>query len=179
MGSTPCCFSTNPAVWCVCEAPLEPTSPFLSFLATFSGPYGHQSGTISLVPGVVYRATPPPAAHTAVPVGHLWNASKGWRGGEKSSCPDAVFQASLAVSVTATPGELPTPQFRAEIVANAQVCSNRGPQAIVMWENRLARCKLAFPITGPQIFTPSETNLPPVCKATGETCRLVRTFSGS
>ena len=122
---------------------------------------------------------PPPAAPTAVPVGHLWNASKGWRGGKKSSCPDAVFQASLAMSVTATPGELPTPQFRAEIVANAQVCSNRGPQAIVMRENRLARCKLAFPITGPRIFTPSETNLPPVCKATGETCRLVRTFSGS
>ena len=100
-------------------------------------------------------------------------------GGKKSSCPDAVFQASLAMSVTATPGELPTPQFPAEIVVKAQVCSNRGPQAIVMRENRLARCKLAFPITGPRIFTPSETNLPPVCKATGETCRLVRTFSGS
>ena len=83
MGSTPCCFSTNPAVWCVCEALLEPTSPFLSFLAAFSGPYGHQSGTMSLVPGVVYGTTPPPAAHTAVPVGHLWNASKGWMGGEK------------------------------------------------------------------------------------------------
>ena len=63
----------------MCEALLEPTSLSLSlaFLAEFSGPYGHQSGTISLVPGVVYRA-----AHTAVPVGHLWNASKGWRGGK-------------------------------------------------------------------------------------------------
>ena len=32
------------------------TSPFLSFWRHFSGPYGHQSGTMSLVPGVVYGA---------------------------------------------------------------------------------------------------------------------------
>ena len=69
---------------CVCEAPLEPnlflSQPVLSFLAAFSGPYGHQSGTMSLVPGVVYGAIPHPAAYTAVPFGHLWNTSTGWRG---------------------------------------------------------------------------------------------------
>ena len=45
---------------CVCEALLEPnlflSQPVLLFLAAFSGPYGHQSGTMSLVPGVVYGA---------------------------------------------------------------------------------------------------------------------------
>ena len=44
----------------MCEALLEPnlflSQPLLSFLAAFSGPYGHQSGTMSLVPGVVYGA---------------------------------------------------------------------------------------------------------------------------
>ena len=44
----------------MCEALLEPnlflSQPVLSFLAAFSGPYGHQSGTMSLVPGVVYGA---------------------------------------------------------------------------------------------------------------------------
>ena len=93
----------------VCEALLEPnlflSQPLLSFLAEFSGPYGHQSGTMSLVPGVVYGTTPPPAAHTAVPVGHLWNASKGWKGGKSRPVSYAVFQAWLA----ATTDQLPIP----------------------------------------------------------------------
>jgi hypothetical protein len=58
---------------------------------------------MSLVPGVVYGTTPPPAAHTAVPVGHLWNASKGWWGGK--SRPVTQLSRQLA-----TPGALKHPR---------------------------------------------------------------------
>ena len=75
---------------------------------------------------------PPPAAHTAVPVGHLWNASTGWNGGKVVLSPNCRvswqprgFEAPPAHSSGL--GPLVPPEFPAETLVKGSRFAHGDP----------------------------------------------------
>ena len=150
MASVLCCFLglKSNRRQCVCEALLEPnlflSQPVLSFLAAFLWSLRAPIGNYIASSRRGLWDYPPPAAHTAVPIGHLWNASTSWKEQKVVLSPNCRvswqprgFEAPPAHSSGL--GPLVPPEFPAETLVNHTFPTlsptSRG--------NHLARCKAA------------------------------------